>query len=184
MKILLFSLVTAILLTVFYFQLPKNISTEEITHETVDIDKADIEYKNISELPTLTETDKQIYKNLIPISLNESLQVWASVADSSIERQLGLSNTPYLPEYVVKLFVFEDIAIRNFWMKDMNYSIDIVWLDENKKVISVTENLLPESYHDRETFSSEVPAKYVIETVPGLFLKHNIEVGSVIKFDI
>ena len=58
----------------------------------------------------------------------------------------GLSNTPFLPKDVGMLFIFDDENNHGIWMKDMNYSIDVVWLNDEKEVIYVIDDMVPESY--------------------------------------
>ena len=56
---------------------------------------------------------------LSPLTLG-GVALAASIADTTSERQQGLSYTPYLPTGVVKLFVFEEAGPWGFWMKNMN----------------------------------------------------------------
>lgn len=89
-------------------------------------------------------------------------QVW--IANTNDRRILGLSNTECLPKGTGLLFEFEKPEIQFFWMKDMKYPIDIIWLDDNKKEVGRAKNVLPESYPN--TVNSSVPVKYVLEINP------------------
>lgn len=62
------------------------------------------------------------------------------------------------------LFVFPEAGLHRFWMKDMNFPIDIYWLGKNYEVVDVAKNVPPESYP--KTFSPKSPANYVLETNP------------------
>lgn len=86
-------------------------------------------------------------------------QVW--IANTNDRRILGLSNTECLPKGTGLLFEFEKPEIQFFWMKDMKYPIDIIWLDDQKKEVGRAKNVLPESYPN--TVNSDVPVKYVLE---------------------
>jgi uncharacterized membrane protein (UPF0127 family) len=116
------------------------------------------------------------YAPLIPLMLG-SESLLASVADTDAERQQGLSDTPYLPEGIVKLFIFETDNQWGFWMKDMAYPIDMVWLDSNKVVVHIAQNVTPDSYPT--SFAPPVPARYVIETTAGFTATKGIVVGTV-----
>jgi uncharacterized membrane protein (UPF0127 family) len=125
--------------------------------------------------PNRDEVIAQWYAPLVPLTLgDQSLE--ASIADTDSERERGLSDTPYLPTGVVKLFVFDTPGPWSFWMKDMNYPIDIIWLDENKTIIYIEPSLTPETYP--QSFTSTTPAKYVIETPAGFTESAHIIVGS------
>jgi uncharacterized membrane protein (UPF0127 family) len=89
-------------------------------------------------------------------------QVW--IANTNDRRILGLSNTECLPKGTGLLFEFEKSEIQFFWMKDMKYPVDIIWLDDQKKEVGRAKNVLPESYPN--TVNSSVPVKYVLEINP------------------
>ena len=106
------------------------------------------------------------------------ISLQASVADSEAEREQGLSSTPFIPVGIAKLFIFDTSEKWSFWMKDMNYAIDIFWLDENGHVVHIVESVSPDTYPNT-SFSPPVPAKYVIETKAGFAKENNIKVGEV-----
>lgn len=106
----------------------------------------------------------------------------AKILEKSAERVRGLSGTDRLPEANAMLFVFTDDAEHSIWMKDMNYNIDIVWLNKDKKVVHIRRDIAPSTYPDR--FSSPVPARYVIEFVSGTVGAKNIRIGQAAHFDI
>jgi uncharacterized membrane protein (UPF0127 family) len=117
------------------------------------------------------------YPELVPIVI-ASTTVQASVADSIPERIKGLSDTPYLPDGVVKLFAFGAEGEHGIWMKDMNYSIDIIWVAKNGVIVHIEENVAPETYP--ESFSSPKPAWYVIEAPSGFVAANNISKGDAV----
>lgn len=105
-----------------------------------------------------------------------STTILASVADSLPERIKGLSGTPYLPEGVVKLFAFGAEGEHSIWMKDMQYSLDILWVAKSGEVIYFEENISPDTYP--EAFSPPSPAWYVIEANAGFVEDASVEVGD------
>lgn len=115
------------------------------------------------------------YPEVIPVMIG-STTVQASVADSIPERIKGLSGTPFLPDDVVKLFAFGTEGEHSIWMKDMNYSIDIIWVAKNGTVVHIEENVSPDTYP--ESFSSPKPAWYVIETNAGFVQRNVVAVGD------
>lgn len=118
---------------------------------------------------------KAIYPNTKPMKIGE-VEVLASVADSMSERITGLSNTPYLPEGVVKFFIFDGPGLHSIWMKDMNYSLDIIWVDDTNTIVHIEEDVSPESYPDFFTPTEE--AVYVIEANAGFVAKNNVSGGD------
>ncbi|MEN9921967.1 MAG: hypothetical protein RL097_243 [Candidatus Parcubacteria bacterium] len=118
---------------------------------------------------------RTLYPSTVTIVIGKAT-VEASVADSLSERITGLSNTPFLPETVVKLFVFGTAGTHSIWMKDMNYPLDILWLDQAGTIVHVEKQVAPESYP--KSFSSPTPAWYVIEANAGFVSKYDISVGE------
>jgi uncharacterized membrane protein (UPF0127 family) len=104
------------------------------------------------------------------------------IADSPQEREKGLSGTRELREDQAMLFVYDTDDKWSIWMKDMNYPIDILWLDSQKKVVYVVKNAPPESY-PYEKFTSKEDARYVLELPAGTVGKKSIGVGDEALFD-
>jgi uncharacterized membrane protein (UPF0127 family) len=80
------------------------------------------------------------------------------------------------------LFIYDTSGQWGIWMKDMRYSLDILWLDDNKKVVHKEENVAPSTYPT--TFSPNHDARYVIELPAGFAAQHNVEVGQVVGFSV
>jgi uncharacterized membrane protein (UPF0127 family) len=141
-------------------------STEVLTSQTVE------EKDNTATSSVAWQT---VYPVVTPMQIG-STTVQASVAKTWPERIKGLSDTPYLPEDVVKFFVFDSLGFHSIWMKDMNYSIDIIWLDGEGKIVYLVEEAAPESFP--AMFVPDKEAKYVVETVSGFIQKNQITVDS------
>lgn len=106
----------------------------------------------------------------------------ARVADTQSEREKGLSGTTYLGQDQALLFIYERDDKWSIWMKDMNYPIDIVWLDKNKKVVYIVKNAKPESYPG-ESFSPNDAARYIVEMAGGTVDRKTINIGDSAVFD-
>jgi uncharacterized membrane protein (UPF0127 family) len=121
---------------------------------------------------------RRYYPVTTPIQI-ATTTVLASVAETVPERIRGLSNTPYLPDNVVKLFVFGTEGAHSIWMKDMQYPLDIMWASRDGTLVHIVENVSPDTYP--ESFSSPVPAWYVIEANAGFVAEHEIDLGDIMK---
>lgn len=109
----------------------------------------------------------------------------SKVAKTNDERIRGLSGKESLGYNEALLFVFDKEDNYGIWMKDMNFSIDIAWLDKNKKIIYIENNVSPETfpktfYPTNNEFG--VKALYVLETNANFFLENNIKVGDFLDF--
>lgn len=102
------------------------------------------------------------------------------IADTEEEREKGLGDRESMPYDTAMLFVFDTPDTYGFWMKDMKFPLDIVWLNENKEVVYIKENAQPESYP--EGFIPPQKSLYVIELNAGLVSKYGIKVGNILNF--
>ncbi len=87
------------------------------------------------------------------------------VADTEGEREQGLSYRESLPAQHGMLFIFEKPGLYGFWMKDMSFPIDMVWLDESYHIVDIAHSVSPNSFP--HVFYPPTPVKYVLETNPG-----------------
>lgn len=106
----------------------------------------------------------------------------AKVAKTPEAREKGLSGTPSLRENEGMLFVHDSDGKWGIWMKDMNYPIDIIWLDKDKKVVYIVKNAPPESY-PFESFTPKQEARYVVEVAAGTVGRKAISIGTQAEFD-
>lgn len=98
------------------------------------------------------------------------------VANNGITRANGLSNRIKLDEDRGMIFVFVENEQPGFWMKDMKFPIDIIWINENLKIIEVHKNISPSTYPT--VFYPASPIKYVIEVPAGYFDKYLLKIGD------
>ena len=118
------------------------------------------------------QKDEKVYSF---IKINDTF-LNVEIADTVERRTLGLSNRNFLLENNGMLFVFPQKEQAFFWMKDMNFPLDIIWFDENRKIIHIEKDIKPETFP--KLFSAESPALYVLEVVSGFSEKNNLKIGD------
>lgn len=135
---------------------------------------------NMSEA-TPTSSDSLNYRQ-VNVTVND-IELVADVAANNEQRTKGLSVKDALAENEAMLFVFDTAQEHSFWMKDMKFPIDIIWLDNNKTVVHVERNLQPCSFGAFcPTYKPDDNALYVLETVAGFSEKHDVVKGTRIDF--
>jgi len=140
------------------------------------VSRGDFEIPKESQLAQVSPQEwRTIYPVTVPVTIGSTM-VKASVAETMTQRIKGLSGTPFLPADVVKLFAFGAAGSHSIWMKDMNYPIDIIWADEVGVIVHIQENVSPDTYP--KSFSSPVPAWYVVETNAGFVASSSIAIGD------
>lgn len=98
------------------------------------------------------------------------------VVRTDADRRAGLSGHAPLEAHEGMLFVFDKADLYGFWMKDMTFPIDILWLDENKQVVHIVSNAAPDSYP--AVFTPKRPSRYVLEVSAGTVERLGVNIGD------
>jgi len=89
------------------------------------------------------------------------------LAQTASARARGLGGREFLPKNYGMLFVFDKEGERTFWMKGMLIPIDIIWINKDRQVVHVEENVPPPEpetpINQLKTYHSEQPALFVLE---------------------
>jgi uncharacterized membrane protein (UPF0127 family) len=107
------------------------------------------------------------------------MQLDVEFAESDYETQTGLMYRSSMENKQGMLFIFPDVAMHSFYMKNTAFPLDIIFIDENLKIASFQENAEP---FNQNGLSSQVPVKYVLEVNAGLAADWLLEIGDRISF--
>ena len=127
---------------------------------------------------TVVQTDKYITKACFK---QQCFNV--KVLDNDEERTKGLMYVNNLTENSGMLFIFPNEDEYSFWMKDTLIPLDIVWIDNDFKVVSIKENAIPCNENPCEVYAPNSNAKYVLEINSELVKKYGIKVGDKVEFE-
>jgi len=105
-----------------------------------------------------------------------NVPLWAEVADTEKKRRVGLSGRESLKEGQGMLFIFDNEDKHGIWMRDMNFPIDIAWIDEELNIVDIKSSAEPESYP--EVFYPIQKSLYVVEMMAGLLRTNDIKIGE------
>ncbi len=108
-------------------------------------------------------------------------QLDIEIADSEYETQTGLMYRSGMAQNQGMFFVFDYTGMHSFYMKNTEFAIDIIFIDEELLVASFKDNAQP---LDETGISSQVPIKYVLEVNAGLREKWGLAVGDSISFTV
>jgi uncharacterized membrane protein (UPF0127 family) len=98
------------------------------------------------------------------------------VADTPTLEERGLGGRESLSSGQGMLFIFPTDGEYAFWMKDMRFSIDIVWLSADGSVVYMAQNVSPATYP--QTFTPYKPARYVLELPAGWAKEYTVSLGD------
>lgn len=119
------------------------------------------------------------------ISLNTqigAIVLDVEVMDSAEERARGLMYREKLPEDQGMLFLFPKAAMRSFWMKNVQFPIDILFFNGERKMVGAVENVLPCVTDPCEYYRSVAEAQYVLEVNAGFVAGNLVEVRDELDF--
>ena len=104
----------------------------------------------------------------------------ALIASTSAEQTKGLGQKDSLPADEGLLFIFPQQGSYGFWMKDMKFPIDIIWINEDRSVAGISDNISPLSYP--ATYFPPKPILYVLEINAASAGRYGIATGTKLAF--
>ena len=123
--------------------------------------------------------DKMIRSDAIVLMPQGALEV--EVASTYASRELGLSGREKMADNEGFLYVFDKPGRYGFWMKDMNFPLDIIWINQNGIVVDIERDVATTSEKNPKIFMNESEAIYVLEINAGLSKRFGLYLGTKIK---
>jgi hypothetical protein len=109
------------------------------------------------------------------------VSITIEIADTPEARTKGLMERWSLPDLHGMLFVFEYPEVQRFWMHNTPLSLDMIFVDENRRILNIAESTTPMS---KQTYASRGPARYVVEVKAGFSKRHGIEEGMSVQWTV
>lgn len=106
-----------------------------------------------------------------------SIDIMVDIADNDYSRIAGLSNRDEMCANCGMLFIFDNSDMHSFWMKDMRFPIDIIWI-KNNRIVEIMENIEIPSNGSIKSYRPVVPSDMVLEVNSGFVGKNNINIGD------
>jgi hypothetical protein len=124
-------------------------------------------------------------QQLITIRTPSGSTIQAEIADTPFKRATGLMYRDHLKKNYGMLFVFGQPHAWSFWMKNTKIALDLIWLDDNKRVVHIERNV-PVCTKTDDSCPQYRPnsedAVFVLEIAGGTADSYKIEKGSTLLF--
>ncbi len=146
---------------------PKNTPTNNTAQNNTT--KSAVEFKNEGNLTFLNKDGTSI------------ANIDIEVADTEYDRAQGLMHRRYMKASQGMLFIMEELEIQSFYMRNTHISLDILYVNENKEIVSIQKNTVPLS---ETSLFSEGEALYVVEVNAGYCDQHGIGPGDKVEFEL
>lgn len=121
---------------------------------------------------------------VIPLTLPSGKVLQVEVMLSDEDRAMGLMFRPSLAPDRGMLFLFETPAFHGIWMKNCKFPIDIVWLDETKRVVHLAEKVPPCKADPCPVYEPLRKATWVVELNAGQARREGVVVGAPVDFEL
>lgn len=103
----------------------------------------------------------------------------SEVVDTPAAREQGLSGRGELEKNHGMLFLFDHPDRYSFWMKDMRFSLDLIWIGSDGRIVDITPDVAPASYPS--TFTSRKPVVAVLEVPAGTAKREFFSIGDHVR---
>lgn len=104
------------------------------------------------------------------------------VPQTQAARERGLMFRPRLAPRTGMLFIFPAVARHAIWMKNCLIALDLVWLDDAKRVVAIEAEAPPCAKDPCPIYEPPIPSRYVLELPAGAARLEGLAVGSVVRF--
>ena len=112
----------------------------------------------------------------------KGVSIPVEVSDTPEKRSLGLGKRDKLEKGWGMLFVFEKRIPHSFWMKNMRFPIDIIWLD-NQRIVELAENVPPpQEGESPKVMEPRLPSNFVLEIESGRARALGLKVGQMLSY--
>ncbi len=120
--------------------------------------------------------------NIAVVEIN-NYKIIADIADTPASRRKGLGGREKLEKGRGMLFVFDEPDIYPFWMKDMRFPIDIIWILDDK-VVEIWEDAPPPTGSNIPRYTPKNKANFVLEIPAGEVERYNIKIGDRVNLQL
>jgi len=117
-------------------------------------------------------------------SEGKRIHINVEIADTPSLKSQGLSGREDIGDYQGMLLLFDEKGVYSFWMKDMNFPLDLIYIDETYYIVDIIENKQPCTQNECNSFVPSVPFKYVLEVKGGFCDVNRVSIGNAVIFDI
>ena len=98
-------------------------------------------------------------------------------------KKIGLMHRPSIADNEAMLFVYRKPGYNTIWMKNMNFAIDILWIDENNLIVDYKKSAPPCKQEPCEIYQPKKTAQYILETKAGKIDELNLKINDKLSFN-
>ena len=130
------------------------------------------------QVTVFAESNRPVFKKItciVKVNKNIPQELSIELADTEHKRSYGLMNREDMKSNSGMLFIWKDRQIRNFWMKNTYFNLDLFFLNNQGEIIEIYKNA---KAFDETNIKSKEKVKYVLEMNAG---EQNFKIGNKLK---
>ena len=117
------------------------------------------------------------------VILPDGAAIQVELATDEATRSQGLMYRDHLAEDRGMLFFFPESGEYPFWMKNTLIPLDMVWIDDQRRIAHVASNVPPCKADPCPNYPPNATAKYVLELAAGVAAKHHLANAQTLRFE-
>jgi uncharacterized membrane protein (UPF0127 family) len=117
------------------------------------------------------------------VVLPDGATIQVELASDDATRAQGLMYRDHMADDRGMLFLFPESGEYPFWMKNTLIPLDMVWIDDQRRIAHVTSNVPPCKADPCPNYPPNANAKYVLELAAGVAAKHHLANGQALRFE-
>ena len=133
--------------------------------------------------PTATAATQTQHAAVPRIVFPDNFAVKVEIASDDETRAQGLMYRDHLPNDRGMIFLFPQSGDYPFWMKNTLIPLDMIWIDDQKKIVHVAHDVPPCKADPCPSVPPGANAKYVLEVAAGVAARHNLANGQTLRFE-
>lgn len=159
------------------------VAKQPSAYSLADLSRSSVSNMEVASEPVLADDLLARSEESATVGLPNGAEIDVVVVTTAAQQTRGLSGLTELAEDEGMLFAYEAEGSHSIWMKEMVFPIDIVWIDSEGKIVHLEEQVpTPEDGQvELPIYSSEDPARYVLELAAGVVAEQGLEVGQKVE---
>ena len=117
------------------------------------------------------------------VVLPDGAVIRVEVASDDATRAQGLMYRDHLADDRGMVFLFPQTGSYPFWMKNTLIPLDMIWIDEQKRVVHISPAVPPCKADPCPSYDPGVFSRYVLEVAGGVAGRHHLATGQTIRFE-
>ena len=110
------------------------------------------------------------------------VEVQVELAQTAEGQSKGLSGRETIAEGEGMLFIFEQEGRTGFWLKNVRFPLDLIWINKDKKIVDIQPNAHPCQADDCLTYYPHKDASFGLEVNAGFVARHKLRIGDRVDF--